>query len=156
MKSQSGSKRLLVTGILMIISVIINIFPIINLLGHPMELFLKAKICNTYFTLAIASIIFMIIAGILGIKYWDKLEKANLCITFCNIHIVGNILATALNITIIPYGADPFSVVSLKLLWLAFSLIIPLLYISGAKQNRQALKQKYADTIQKTSETEVS
>ena len=82
-----GSKFLKVTGILMIIfgaiALVVSIIAILGLgvleaLGAPMGLLWASGI------ISLVGAVAEFVAGIIGVKNWNKPEKANTCIGSCN------------------------------------------------------------------------
>lgn len=134
-----GKNFLKVTGILMIIGAAFGIiFGIIAVLGSSA---LALALDESVGALLFASILSLIgaaielVAGILGIKYCMRPEKANVCLVFGIIVAVlsvgGNIMSTAI-------GSD-FSVFSL-----ITGLVLPVLYIIGAVFNKQQPAEDFA------------
>jgi len=151
-----GSKKLKITSILMIIGAVLNIILLTNLeesdsmRGINISISLVVLL-TVYSIVAVASVGVQLIAGILGVVNWTKPSKVNLCITLGYVFIGINVLVVISNLV---FGFNSQFIG--ELIKLIPASIIPLIYISGAKQNKQVLIGKYADTIQKNSETEVS
>lgn len=122
-----------VTGILMIISGGISIiFSVIALLGVGVlaaALGSEAKMGLLMFAsiLALVSSVVSLIAGILGVKNAAKPEKATVCITFGIMTAVFSVLGNVLTVV----GGGSFSIPNLVL-----GLVIPVLYLIGAFQNK--------------------
>ena len=132
-KNQKSNGFLKVTGILMIISGGISIiFSIIALLGvgvlatalggdASLGLLMLASV------LALVSSVISLVAGILGVKNAAKPEKAQICIVFGFITAILAVLGNVLNIA----GGNSFDV-----LGLVTGLVVPVLYLIGAFQNK--------------------
>ena len=80
--------------------------------------------------LALVGAVAELVAGIIGVKNWNKLEKAGTCITWGIIVIVLCVISNILTVV----GGGDFSVLNL-----ATGLVIPVLYLIGALQNKKAL-----------------
>lgn len=78
--------------------------------------------------LILASAVFQLIAGIMGVKNCDKPEKAQSCIV---IGVIVAILSVAGNVISNVLGSD-FNIINY-----ATGLIIPVLYIIGAVKNKE-------------------
>lgn len=120
-----------VTGILMIISGALGIiFGIISVLGVGVLAALGANSGLLTFAaiLALVSGVASLVAGIMGVKNAAKPEKAMQCIILgfltAALSILGNVLTVV--------GGGDFSVINLVL-----GLVIPVLYLIGAFQNKQ-------------------
>ncbi|MGD9559998.1 MAG: hypothetical protein AB7V55_05265 [Oscillospiraceae bacterium] len=123
-----------VTGILMIISGAISIiFSIIALLGvgvlaaalggdASLTLLILASV------LALVSSVISLVAGVLGVKNAARPEKATVCIVFGILTAVFSVLGNVLTVA----GGGSFSIPSLIL-----GLVIPVLYLIGAFQNKK-------------------
>lgn len=127
-----GSKFLKVTGILMIIfGAVALIFAIIALaglglleaLGAPMGILWASGI------LALVGAVAEFVAGIIGVKNWNKVEKAKTCMVWGIIVIAFCIISNVL--TLIGYPEN-FSIVNVLT-----GLVIPVLYLIGALQNKK-------------------
>ena len=127
-----GRKFLKVTGILMIIG---GAFGIIGGIVAMMGAGALAAVLETSAgglmlasALILASAVFQLIAGIMGVKNCDKPEKAQSCLVMgvivAILSVSGNIISTVL-------GSD-FNIFSY-----ATGLIIPVLYIIGAVKNKE-------------------
>ena len=127
-----GRKFLKVTGILMIIG---GAFGII---GGIVAMFGAGALAAVLETsagglmlasaLILASAVFQLIAGIMGVKNCDKPEKAQSCIV---IGVIVAILSVAGNVISNVLGSD-FNIINY-----ATGLIIPVLYIIGAVKNKE-------------------
>jgi hypothetical protein len=129
-----SNKFLKVTGILMIISggisIIVSIVAVLGVgvlaaaLGGDGSLTLLMLAA----VLALVSAGISLVAGILGVKNAAKPEKAMVCIVFgiltAALSVLGNVLTVA--------GGGNFSIPNLLL-----GLVIPVLYLIGAFQNKQ-------------------
>ena len=129
-----SNKFLKVTGILMIISggisIIVSIVAVLGVgvlaaaLGGDGSLTLLMLAA----VLALVSAGISLVAGILGVKNAVKPEKAMVCIVFgiltAALSVLGNVLTVA--------GGGNFSIPNLLL-----GLVIPVLYLIGAFQNKQ-------------------
>ncbi len=128
-----GRKFLKVTGILMIIGAVFGIIGgIIALIGSgALAAVLETSAGGLMLAsaLILASAIFQLIAGIMGVKNCDKPEKAQTCLVM---GIIVAILSIAGNVTSNVLGSD-FNIFSY-----ATGLIIPVLYIIGAAKNKEA------------------
>lgn len=127
-----GSKFLKVTGILMIIfgsiALVVSIITLAGLgvlegLGLPMGLLWASGI------IALVGSVAEFVAGIIGVKNWNKPEKANTCIGWgiavAAMCIISNVF------TLIGYSQN-FNVLSLL-----SGLVIPVLYLIGAFKNKK-------------------
>ena len=128
-----GRKFLKVTGILMIIggafSIIGGIVAMIGAGALAAVLETSAGGLMLASALILASAVFQLIAGIMGVKNCDKPEKAQICIV---IGVIVAILSVAGNVISNVLGSD-FNIINY-----ATGLIIPVLYIIGAVKNKEA------------------
>lgn len=131
-----GSKLLQVAGILMIvlgaIAIFINLLAmvgatVLDVVGVPMGVVWLVLI------LSLCASVAELVAGILGVINWNRLDKANTCIVW-GIGILALIVISNL-ITLVAYQ-DNFEVFNLLV-----GLVIPILYVKGAFQNKQASNQ---------------
>ena len=127
-----GRKFLKVTGILMIIGgafgIIGGIVAMIGAGALAAVLETSAGGLMLASALILASAVFQLIAGILGVKNCDKPEKAQSCIV---IGVIVAILSVAGNVISNVLGSD-FNIINY-----AIGLIIPVLYIIGAVKNKE-------------------
>ena len=127
-----GRKFLKVTGILMIIGgafgIIGGIVAMIGAGALAAVLETSAGGLMLASALILASAVFQLIAGIMGVKNCDKPEKAQSCIV---IGVIVAILSVAGNVISNVLGSD-FNIMSY-----ATGLIIPVLYIIGAVKNKE-------------------
>ena len=127
-----GRKFLKVTGILMIIGgafgIIGGIVAVIGAGALAAVLETSAGGLMLASTLILASAVFQLIAGIMGVKNCDKPEKAQSCIV---IGVIVAILSVAGNVISNVLGSD-FNIINY-----ATGLIIPVLYIIGAVKNKK-------------------
>ncbi len=127
-----GRKFLKVTGILMIIGAAFGIIGgIIAIIGvGAMAAVLETSAGGLMFAsvLILASAVFQLIAGIMGVKNCDKPEKAQSCLVM---GIIVAILSVAGNVTSSVLGSS-FNITSY-----VTGLVIPVLYIIGAVKNRE-------------------
>lgn len=127
-----GRKFLKVTGILMIIGgafgIIGGIVAMIGAGALAAVLETSAGGLMLASALILASAVFQLIAGIMGVKNCDKPEKAQSCIV---IGVIVAILSVAGNVISNVLGSD-FNIFSY-----ATGLIIPVLYIIGAVKNKE-------------------
>ena len=127
-----GRKFLKVTGILMIIGgafgIIGGIVAMIGAGALAAVLETSAGGLMLASALILASAVFQLIAGIMGVKNCDKPEKAQSClvrgIIVAVLSVAGNVISNVL-------GSD-FNIFSY-----ATGLIIPILYIMGAVKNKE-------------------
>lgn len=131
MTKPKGAGFLKVTGILMIIGGGISLIAaIVALLGIATLALLGASSALLYAAgiLALASAVAELVTGILGVVNANRPEKAGLCmawgIVVAALCVLGCILTVA--------GGDGFPVLSLIL-----GLVLPVLFIIGAAQNKQ-------------------
>ena len=128
-----GRQFLKVTGILMIIGgafgIIGGIVAIIGVGALAAVLETSAGGLILASVLILASAVFELIAGIMGVKNCDKPEKAQSCIV---IGVIVAILSVAGNVISNVLGSD-FNIINY-----ATGLIIPVLYIIGAVKNKEA------------------
>ena len=127
-----GRKFLKVTGILMIIGgafgIIGGIVAMIGAGALAAVLETSAGGLILASVLILASAVFQLIAGIMGVKNCDKPEKAQSCIV---IGVIVAILSVAGNVISNVLGSD-FNIINY-----AIGLIIPVLYIIGAVKNKE-------------------
>ena len=127
-----GRKFLKVTGILMIIGgafgIIGGIVAMIGAGALAAVLETSAGGLMLASALILASAVFQLIAGIMGVKNCDKPEKAQSCII---IGVIVAILSVAGNVISNVLGSD-FNIINY-----ATGLIIPVLYIIGAVKNKE-------------------
>ncbi len=127
-----GRKFLKVTGILMIIGAAFGIIGgIIAMIGAgALAAVLETSAVGLMLAsvLVLASAVFQLIAGIMGVKNCDKPEKAQACLVM---GIIVAILSVAGNVTSNVLGSD-FNVFNY-----ATGLVIPVLYIIGAAKNKE-------------------
>ena len=127
-----GRKFLKVTGILMIIGAAFGIIGgIIAMIGAgALAAVLETSAVGLMLAsaLILASAVFQLIAGIMGVKNCDKPEKAQACLVM---GIIVAILSVAGNVISIVLGSD-FNVFNY-----ATGLVIPVLYIIGAAKNKE-------------------
>ena len=127
-----GRKFLKITGILMIIGgafgIIGGIVAMIGAGALAAVLETSAGGLILASVLILASAVFQLIAGIMGVKNCDKPEKAQSCLV---IGIIVAILSVAGNVISNVLGSD-FNVFNY-----ATGLIIPILYIIGAAKNKE-------------------
>lgn len=128
----NGRKFLKVTGILMIIGgafgIIGGIVAMIGAGALAAVLETSAGGLMLASALILASAVFQLIAGIMGVKNCDKPEKAQSCLV---IGVIVAILSVAGNVISNVLGSD-FNILSY-----ATGLIIPVLYIIGAVKNKE-------------------
>lgn len=127
-----GRMFLKVTGILMIIGgafgIIGGIVAMIGVGALAAVLETSAGGLMLASALILASAVFQLIAGIMGVKNCDKPEKAQSCIV---IGVIVAILSVAGNVISNVLGSD-FNIINY-----ATGLIIPVLYIIGAVKNKE-------------------
>lgn len=127
-----GRKFLKVTGILMIIGGAFGIIGgIVAMIGAgALAAVLETSAVGLMLAsaLILASAVFQLIAGIMGVKNCDKPEKAQSCIV---IGVIVAILSVAGNVISNVLGSD-FNIINY-----ATGLIIPVLYIIGAVKNKE-------------------
>ena len=127
-----GRKFLKVTGILMIIGAAFGIIGgIIAMIGvGALAAVLETSAVGLMLAsvLVLASAVFQLIAGIMGVKNCDKPEKAQTCLVM---GIIVAILSVAGNVISNVLGSD-FNAFNY-----ATGLVIPGLYIIGAAKNKE-------------------
>ncbi len=127
-----GRKFLKVTGILMIIGAAFGIIGgIIAMIGvGALAAVLETSAVGLMLAsvLVLASAVFQLIAGIMGVKNCDKPEKAQTCLVM---GIIVAILSVAGNVISNVLGSD-FNAFNY-----ATGLVIPVLYIIGAAKNKE-------------------
>ena len=127
-----GRKFLKVTGILMIIGgafgIIGGIIALIGAGALAAVLETSAGGLMLASALILASAVFQLIAGIMGVKNCDKPEKAQSCLVM---GVIVAILSVAGNVISNVLGSD-FNIINY-----ATGLIIPVLYIIGAVKNKE-------------------
>lgn len=128
-----GSKFLKVTGILMIIfGALALVLAIIAIAASACwRQWALPAACSPFpaFSRSWARLL-NLVAGIIGVKNWNKLEKAGTCITWGIIVIVLCVISNILTVV----GGGDFSVLNL-----VTGLVIPVLYLIGGLQNKKAL-----------------
>ncbi len=128
-----GSKFLKVTGILMIIfGAIALVLAIIAIAGISVLAALGASsgLLTVSCILALVGAVAEFVAGIIGVKNWNKLEKAGTCITWGIIVIVLCVISNILSVV----GGGEFNILNLLT-----GLVIPVLYLIGGIQNKKAI-----------------
>ena len=128
-----GSKFLKVTGILMIIfGALALVLAIIVIAGISLLAAMGASsgLLTVSCILMLVGAVAELVAGIIGVKNWNKLEKAGTCITWGIIVIVLCVISNILTVV----GGGDFSVLNL-----VTGLVIPVLYLIGGLQNKKAL-----------------
>jgi hypothetical protein len=129
-----GAGFLKVTGILMIIGGIISIIAAAALLaGIAFLVALSGGAVSTGFLYAAGAFsliggILQLIAGITGVRFCKRPEKAQTCIMWGIIVIILCVIGSILTVA----GGNPFPVGSFLI-----GLILPILYILGAYKNKQ-------------------
>lgn len=127
-----GRKFLKVTGILMIIGgafgIIGGIVAMIGAGALAAVLETSAGGLMLASVLILASAVFQLIAGIMGVKNCDKPEKAQSCLVM---GVIVAILSVAGNVISNILGS------SFNILSYATGLVIPVLYIIGAVKNKE-------------------
>ena len=127
-----GRKFLKVTGILMIIGgafgIIGGIVAVIGAGALAAVLETSAGGLMLASALILASAVFQLIAGIMGVKNCDKPEKAQSCLVM---GVIVAILSVAGNVTSSVLGSS-FNITSY-----VTGLVIPVLYIIGAAKNKE-------------------
>lgn len=127
-----GRKFLKVTGILMIIGGAFGIIGgIVAMIGAgALAAVLETSAVGLMLAsvLVLASAVFQLIAGIMGVKNCDKPEKAQACLVM---GIIVAILSVAGNVTSNVLGS------SFNILSYATGLVIPVLYIICAAKNKE-------------------
>lgn len=127
-----GRKFLKVTGILMIIGGAFGIIGgIVAMIGSgALAAVLETSAGGLMLAsaLILASAVFQLIAGIMGVKNCDKPEKAQSCLVM---GVIVAILSVSGNVISNVLGSD-FNILSY-----ATGLIIPVLYIIGAVKNKE-------------------
>ena len=127
-----GRKFLKVTGILMIIGgafgIIGGIVAMIGVGALAAVLETSAGGLMLASALILASAVFQLIAGIMGVKNCDKPEKAQSCLVM---GVIVAILSVAGNVISNILGS------SFNILSYATGLVIPVLYIIGAVKNKE-------------------
>ena len=127
-----GRKFLKVTGILMIIGgafgIIGGIVAMIGAGALAAVLETSAGGLMLASVLILASAVFQLIAGIMGVKNCDKPEKAQSCLVM---GVIVAILSVAGNVISNVLGS------SFNILSYATGLVIPVLYIIGAVKNKE-------------------
>ena len=127
-----GRKFLKVTGILMIIGGAFGIIGgIVAMIGAgALAAILETSAGGLMLAsaLILASAVFQLIAGIMGVKNCNKPEKAQSCIV---IGVIVAILSVAGNVISNVLGSD-FNIINY-----AAGLIVPVLYIIGAAKNKE-------------------
>ena len=126
-----GSKFLKVTGILMIIfGALALVLAIIAIAGISLLAAMGASSGLLTVSCMLVGAVAELVAGIIGVKNWNKLEKAGTCITWGIIVIVLCVISNILTVV----GGGDFSVLNL-----VTGLVIPVLYLIGGLQNKKAL-----------------
>ena len=134
-QTTKGAKFLKVTGILMIIggalSLIISVIAIVGIaaLAYISSGEISSGLLYASGILMLISSAAELIAGIIGVKNSKNPERAGTCIVWGVIVAVLSIIGMILN----SVGGGSFSATSLLT-----SLVLPVLYIIGAFQNKQS------------------
>ena len=126
-----GRKFLKVTGILMIIGgafgIIGGIVAMIGAGALAAVLETSAGGLMLASALILASAVFQLIAGIMGVKHCENIEKAQSCLIMgvlvAVLSVVGNIISNVMG-------------TSFNIMSYATGLVIPVLYIIGAAKNK--------------------
>ena len=130
---KTSNKFLKVTGILMIISgglsIVLGIIAVLGVGVVAVALGSEANMGLLMLSsiLVLVSGVASLIAGILGVKNAAKPEKAQICIVFGFITAILAVLGNVLNIA----GGNSFDVFGLVI-----GLVVPVLYLIGAFQNK--------------------
>jgi len=134
------NKILKICGILMIIGGIISILGGIILLAgagllsavaEEADVEVNASLLTFASIFATISGVVSLIAGILGVKYSAKPEKANICIIFGILVIVISIIGNVIGLV----GGGEFQPLNLLT-----GLVVPVLYLIGAFQSKGVIK----------------
>jgi hypothetical protein len=134
--TQTSNKLLKVTGILMIIGgglgIIVGIIAVLGVGMLALTLGEEANLglLTISAILALVSSVISLIAGIFGVSGASKPEKAQRCIVFGVLAIALAVLGNILNMA----GGNSFSPTSLLT-----GLILPVLYLIGAFQNKKLM-----------------
>ena len=131
-----GSRFLRVTGVLMIIFASIALVAVVfAVIGIGILAAGDVPIARFLVTTAAACLgaIAEFVTGILGVKNWDRPDRANTCIGWGITVIALSLIADALVFAFFP---EYFQVASI-----ALGLIIPILYLLGGFQNRKLAKK---------------
>lgn len=132
-----GSRFLNITGILMIIGgalmMILSLIAIVGIaaLAYLSDGEISSSLLYGSGALALVSAVVQLVAGIMGVKYCNRPDKAGTCMGWGIAVAVLFIISMVLNYV----GGGEFKVVSL-----ATGLIIPVLYIIGAYKNMKQAK----------------
>ena len=127
-----GSKLLKVSGILMIIGGSISlIIAIIAMIGIAVLAAMGGSAALLWLSgiMLLVGAVVEFVGGIIGVKNWNKLEKADTCIAWGIIVIALCIISNVLTVV----GGGNFSFVNL-----ITGLVIPVLYLIGGIQNKKA------------------
>lgn len=127
-----GSKFLKVTGILMIIFGSIGlVFSLIAIAGIGVLAALGASTGMLWASgiIALVGSVAEFVAGIIGVVNWNKPEKANTCIGWGIAVAAMCVVSSVLSFIGYPDSFNWFSLVS--------GLVIPVLYLIGAFQNKK-------------------
>ena len=124
-----GSKLLKVSGILMIIGGSISlIVAIIAMIGFLAAMGGSAALLWLSGIMLLVGAVVEFVGGIIGVKNWNNLEKAQTCMVWGILAIALCVLSQILNLA----GGGSFNVVSF-----ATGLVLPVLYLIGALQNKK-------------------
>ena len=127
-----GSKFLKVTGILMIIfGAIALVVSLIAIAGIGVLAALGASTGMLWASgiIALVGSVAEFVAGIIGVKNWNKPEKANTCIGWGIVVAAMCVVSSVLTLIGYPDSFNWFSLVT--------GLVIPVLYLIGAFQNKK-------------------
>lgn len=146
---QTSNKLLKVTGIIMIIfasiGIVMGIFALIAVLGSGLVVETIGEVIGedvNMTSLKVAVVISLIgacvnlAAGILGVANASKPEKAQICIIFGALTIIFVLLNNILNFTVND---------NLNVLNLGIGLVLPVLYITGAIQNKKLVTESFTE-----------
>ena len=129
----TSNKFLKITGILMIISgvlgAIVSVLAVVGVSVLVAAIGAEAEMGLLVFAsiLALVSSVISLVAGILGVKNAAKPEKAKICIIFGILTVVFSIAGNVLTVV----GGGSFNMMSV-----ATGLVVPVLYLVGAFQNK--------------------
>lgn len=127
-----GSTLLKVVSIIMIIGGAISFF--LSLLAGALGSLFEAagvSIGVVWLTiiLALLSAVAEVVAGIIGVSNWNRIDKASLCMTWGIIVIAICVVSNIASIVLLSESIKVYSIVS--------GLLLPVLYVIGANQNKQ-------------------
>ena len=124
-----GSKMLKALSVLLIVFGVLSVgitgFELVSLI----KLGLSVKTFWFPVVFALAWAVVQVLTGVVGVKFWNRPEKAMLCILCA---VLAMILCVASNVCMMVYGYGSTTIISI-----VGGLVITVLYIMGAMHNHK-------------------